>query len=408
VSEPNIPAGARFALGDRVRVVKGTADPDFPDISLDGWVGIVREVDAAEAGPLYLVEWTDQTLAAVPPGYRERCERDDLEFEQTWLREADLEADPGGPLTALQPTQVTSRPLNLEDPADRARHILGVSGDELPEVTEELLRRFHAHLQKEVRFPFMAGLNFGSLQPVMVMQLISVERCLEDGGKLRAVVEGQKDRLDVPLEVLEPIPGDPAAADLAAYREWVGQDEPAVASGPANHPLLKLGLLVILLAGLLGALLEGVPETRTPALVVACILGVLGGLAGGRYEMLFRNINRLPPNMLGGLVLGAALGAGLGALLGALLAVYVGSVAGAVVGTLLGQLLAAVGVRRPGTVALTFLGACAGGGLVAFLGEERDLALGGLWHGMVAGVAVVGLVVLGVMFYLMTMLGRRG
>jgi hypothetical protein len=33
-----------FAVGDRVRVTYGVPDPDFPDIPLGGWAGIVAEV----------------------------------------------------------------------------------------------------------------------------------------------------------------------------------------------------------------------------------------------------------------------------------------------------------------------------------------------------------------------------
>ena len=35
----------RFAVGDRVRVKQGTADPDFPDILLGGWAGTITEVN---------------------------------------------------------------------------------------------------------------------------------------------------------------------------------------------------------------------------------------------------------------------------------------------------------------------------------------------------------------------------
>ncbi len=38
------PVNAHFQVGDRVRVKPGVSDPDFPDMPLGGWSGIVTEV----------------------------------------------------------------------------------------------------------------------------------------------------------------------------------------------------------------------------------------------------------------------------------------------------------------------------------------------------------------------------
>jgi hypothetical protein len=393
----------RFAVGDSVRVVAGTADPDYPDIPLGGWAGVVRAIDPAESGPLYLVEWNEETLAAVPEVYRRRCERDDLEFERAWLRDADLEADPGGPVTIEQPAKLMPRPLNLEDPVDRARQILGLSSDDdLPPLTPETVRRFHAHLSKSVRFPFTAGLDLGGaiigsgLQPVMVLRLLT-----ELGRGVHAEVAHEEKHLVVPLEMLEPVPGDKAEAELAAYGAWVKRWKPEEPPGRPLHPFVKLGMLVVLLAGLVGMLLEALEESRVPAAVVACLLGVLGGLLGARFETMFRLVNRLSPNFIGGLLLGVILGGGVGAGVGALLAAYPGSVPGAMAGTLLGWLL---GGRGPGTTTLTFLGACVGGGVYAYV-KDANLAFSGLWHGLVVGIVAGVVVVLGTLAYVVAILG---
>jgi hypothetical protein len=413
VSAPNTPAVPRFAVGDRVRVVAGTADPDYPDIPLGGWAGVVADVDQAETGPLYLVEWNEETLAATTPVYRRRCQRDDLEHERAWLRDDALEADPGGPVTVEQPARLVPRPLNLDDPADRARHILGVSSDDdLPAVTPEGLRRFHAYLSEQVRFPFAAGLDLGGaivgsgLQPVMVTRLVPMKDSADRGGKLRVQVAHEEERLEIPLEILQPVPGAAATADLEAYLAWVKQDSPATVepTGRALHPLVKLGLVVVLLAGLLGTLLEAVPGSHVPAVVGACLLGVLGGLLGARYELMFRMVNRLSPNVVGGLLLGLVLGAGVGAGVGALLAVWFGALLGAMAGTTSSWLLSRVLRRGPGTATLTFLGACLGGGVEAFL-SEADAAFSGLWHGMVGGVVAGAVVVLGTLAYLSVVFG---
>ncbi|MFO0845285.1 MAG: hypothetical protein U0797_23360 [Gemmataceae bacterium] len=59
----------RFAVGSAVRVRPGTPDPDYPDIPLGGWAGVVREVETAGVPePIYLVRWTDEALGGDPPG----------------------------------------------------------------------------------------------------------------------------------------------------------------------------------------------------------------------------------------------------------------------------------------------------------------------------------------------------
>jgi hypothetical protein len=404
----------RFAAGDRVRVVAGTADPDYPDIPLGGWAGVVVAVDQTESGPLYLVEWNEGTLAATTPVYRRRCQRDDLEHERAWLRDDVLEADPGGPVTLEQPAKLVPRPLILDDPADRARHILGASSDDdLPAVTREGLARFHGYLSQQVGFPFAAGLDLGGaiigsgLRPVMVLRLVPMKQSVELGGNLRVEVAHEKEHLEIPLELLQPVPGGTATADLAAYLAWVERDRPAAkeTNGRALHPFLKLALVVALLGGLLGTLLEALPETHTPAVIAACLLGVLGGLGGARYELMFRTANRLPPNVVGGLLLGLVVGAGVGGGVGALLAVYFAAIPGAMAGTMLGWLLSRLRVRGPGTTALTFGGACAGGVLWAFY-SDPDPALAGLWHGMVGGGVAGVVVVLGTLAYVTVIFGR--
>ncbi|MCY2992374.1 MAG: hypothetical protein NTY19_31490 [Planctomycetota bacterium] len=81
----------RFAVGDRVRVKYGTADPDFPDIPLGGWAGTITEVSDDGKSHLYLIEWNQFTLDHMPSIFRKRCDRDGLELEESRLGEEDLE-----------------------------------------------------------------------------------------------------------------------------------------------------------------------------------------------------------------------------------------------------------------------------------------------------------------------------
>lgn len=149
---------ARFAVGDRLRVKYGVADPDFPDIPLGGWAGIVADVCHDSESHLYLIEWNEFTLNHMHPVFRNRCERDGLDEESSWLGEEDLEPDVGDRLPLEQPTQIVTRPLSMTDQDDRIRAIFGLTSDDpLPESTYENLRQYHAYLAANLSFPFEAA-----------------------------------------------------------------------------------------------------------------------------------------------------------------------------------------------------------------------------------------------------------
>ena len=92
------PAEAKFQAGDRVRVRHGVSDVDYPDMPIGGWAG---EITEAEDGDMYTVRWSQQTLDAMHPVFKKRCEKDGLEMEEYRLGEDDVEPDPGGPLATL-------------------------------------------------------------------------------------------------------------------------------------------------------------------------------------------------------------------------------------------------------------------------------------------------------------------
>src|SRR5579862_2266688 len=105
----------QYPIGAVVRVKKGTKDPDFPDMPLGGWAGVVKEVEQDDKGVVFLVEWNARTVANVHPVYRHRCERDGLEFGSSWLGAEDLERDEGGTPEMEQPTDIRPRPLDSDD-----------------------------------------------------------------------------------------------------------------------------------------------------------------------------------------------------------------------------------------------------------------------------------------------------
>jgi hypothetical protein len=78
----------KFAVGSQVRLRKGVSPLNYPDTTLDGWLGTVSQV----SGTTYLIHWSETTLNAAPHMYREQGERNGVDLRAMWLQEKTLEA----------------------------------------------------------------------------------------------------------------------------------------------------------------------------------------------------------------------------------------------------------------------------------------------------------------------------
>jgi hypothetical protein len=132
-------------------------DPDFPEIPLGGWAGIVKEVETVKGQTTYLIAWDRATLRAMHPVYKKRCERDGLELESMWLGDEDLEPDDGTRVPIEQPTTIITKPLSEKDQDDRVRMALGLTHDDpLPEVSRKTLLAYYRYLKDNLNLPFKA------------------------------------------------------------------------------------------------------------------------------------------------------------------------------------------------------------------------------------------------------------
>jgi uncharacterized protein YodC (DUF2158 family) len=153
-AKPKTPVITKFKVGDKVRVKHGIRDTDYPDMPLGGWAGTISEIH--DHG-MYTVRWSRETLAAISPVFKKRCERDGMAVEDYWLGDDDLEPDTGSPLNIEHPTDITTKPLSPKDQDDRVRMIFGLSSnDPLPEVNGKTLETYHKYLSKNLVFPFEA------------------------------------------------------------------------------------------------------------------------------------------------------------------------------------------------------------------------------------------------------------
>ena len=228
MTKPDKPNGGhQYAAGDRVRVRRGVADPEYPDLPLGGWAGIVAEVDPRSSPPTYLVRWSRETLRHAHPVYERRAERDEFEFGSMWLGAGDLEPDDGTPVSVEPPTNVVTRPLSMADQDDRIRAVLGLTGDDpLPAVGETTLRAFHEYLSRHLRVPVEARYDpeYGPGGPVTVLGLGEPDEDVWADGMCgllcRARLKGEV--IEVSLADCRARAGDPARQLLADYCYWFG------------------------------------------------------------------------------------------------------------------------------------------------------------------------------------------
>ena len=144
----------KFKIGDKVRVKHGVKDVDYPDMPLGGWAGTVIEISG---GDTFTIRWSEETLGAIHPVFKKRCEKEGLDLEEYVLTGDDLEPDTGGPLNIVQPTKITTKPLSPKDEDDRVRMVFGLtSNDPLPEVDDDTLETYRDYLAAHLSFPFEA------------------------------------------------------------------------------------------------------------------------------------------------------------------------------------------------------------------------------------------------------------
>ena len=160
-----------FQSGDKVRVKHGIMDTDYPDMPLGGWAGTIAKI---HDNGMYTVRWSRETLAAIHPVFKKRCEKDGLVLEQYFLSADDLEHDAGGPLNIEQPTAIITKPLSPKDQDDRIRMVFELtSNDPLPVVDKATLEVYHQYLAKNLVLPFSVehAVKYGNQERVTVIGL---------------------------------------------------------------------------------------------------------------------------------------------------------------------------------------------------------------------------------------------
>ncbi|MBN2290819.1 MAG: hypothetical protein JXM70_00245 [Pirellulales bacterium] len=216
------PAPSRFAVGDRIRVKQGVQDIDYPDMPLGGWAGTICEVQGTDT---FTIRWSRETLDAIHPVFKKRCEIDGLDPEEYVLAGDDLEPDTGGPLTIEHPKKIETKPLSPKDQDDRVRMAFALtSNDPLPDVDREMLLKYHAYLSKNLSFPFQAehGAEYGHPARVKVVGLGDPgdEPMIDDKYGILCDVRLEGTIVTVPLGEIEDAKGKPNRQLVSDYSYW--------------------------------------------------------------------------------------------------------------------------------------------------------------------------------------------
>jgi hypothetical protein len=212
----------RFEPGAKVRVKHGVRDPDFADIPLGGWAGMVKEVERAKGEATYLIAWDRTTLNGMHTVYKKRCERDGLEVESMWLGDEDLEADDGPIVPIEQPTSIVTKPLSEKDQDDRVRLALGLTHDDpLPDVARKTWLAYYRHLKDNLKLPFKAR-SEGDGSSLTVRRLPDPKAYdLDEEEGLLCEARSREGPFDVPLAELDEA-GSGNRKLVGDYGYWFG------------------------------------------------------------------------------------------------------------------------------------------------------------------------------------------
>lgn len=83
---------SKLTAGSPVRVKPGVTMPEFQDVDISGWTGVISDSQGRGADVKYFVEWDGPTLARMPETYRAHCEAQGLYHGMACLRGSDVEA----------------------------------------------------------------------------------------------------------------------------------------------------------------------------------------------------------------------------------------------------------------------------------------------------------------------------
>lgn len=81
---------AKPAAGQLIQVNDGVTMPEFPDLPISGWRGVVLETTGSGAKLKVIFEWDAAAQAAMPENYRQHCTNQGLALDMACLAGSDV------------------------------------------------------------------------------------------------------------------------------------------------------------------------------------------------------------------------------------------------------------------------------------------------------------------------------
>lgn len=146
----------KFQVGDSVKVISGTKDPDF-EIDIGGWQGHITEIENDHI----CIDWDSDTLSLFPDKYISQCEEDGLDWERIYLEETDIE---------LVAPRNTNNDLYKKREEIQLKHCwdyIGDSGKRISRILEHvdpdddqaISNAWENYLKESLSFPFNAKIS---------------------------------------------------------------------------------------------------------------------------------------------------------------------------------------------------------------------------------------------------------
>lgn len=151
----------RLQIGDSVKVVKGTMDPDMEDLCIEGWQGRISEVTENDDDSTIGIQWDSITLNNMPAEVIVKNKEDGLDYSTMYLDVNDIEpAKERGTKKdvkkALKEIEEKYYWISFGDEGKRIHEVLlNIDSNDIMRVLET----WEKHLVKHLTFPFDAEVS---------------------------------------------------------------------------------------------------------------------------------------------------------------------------------------------------------------------------------------------------------
>ena len=82
----------KLTSGAKVRLKPDVTIPEVPEVNAERWSGTVVEAKGRGASLQYIIEWDEETEAAMPKDFVEACEQSGLFYKMACLPHTDVES----------------------------------------------------------------------------------------------------------------------------------------------------------------------------------------------------------------------------------------------------------------------------------------------------------------------------